>query len=336
MHIRSTRMLMGIVLGATVAALLVGAMGTSATPRAEAAGVFARRQATRTPTALPATPTPTSTPVAAGGPRIAGCPTLPADNIWNARVDHLPVHPLSASYISSIGASVGLHPDFGTVYNGAPNGIPFISVPGSQPRVAVSFTYADESDPGPYPIPANAPIEGGPSFTGDGSWTAGSGAVFPLTSDALRPAGWTSADAAGLPTLPGLVRYDEVSAGSIAHAVRFTAQVTQRAYVWPARHFASSNTSTSVPPMGTRLRLKSSVDISHFSAANQVILRALQEYGMILADNGSNLFISGAPDSRWDDSDLGNLHQIIGSNLEVVDTSALEIDPNSGQAKPAP
>ena len=153
-----------------------------------------------------------------------------------------------------------------------------------------------------------------------------------LRSDALRPSGWTSADAAGLPILPGLVRYDEVSAGSIAHALRFTASVTQRAFVWPARHFASSNTSQSVPPMGTRLRLKSSVDISGFSPANQVILRALQTYGMILADNGSNLFISGAPDSRWDDDDLGQLRQIVGSNLEVVDASSLQVDPDSGQA----
>jgi hypothetical protein len=270
------------------------------------------------------------------------------------------VHALSASYMASIGATVGLHPDFGTVWNGAPNGIPFVSVPGSQPRAGVSFTYADESDPGPYPIPSDAPIEGGPNSSGDrhvlvvdrdacvlyemfdahpqsdGSWTAGSGAVFPLTSNALRPRGWTSADAAGLPILPGLVRYDEVSAGSIAHALRFTASVTQRAFVWPAGHFASSNTNASVPPMGIRVRLKSSVDISRFSATNQVILTALQTYGMILADNGSSLFISGAPDPRWDDDDLANLRQIVGSNLEVVDESSLQIDPDSGQARQAP
>ena len=289
--------------------------------------------------------------------RIGACPLLPADNIWNTRVDQLPVSPNSASYLASIGASVGLHPDFGTVWNGAPNGIPFVTVPGSQARVPVSFTYADESDPGPYPIPSDAPIEGGPSSTGDrhvlvvdrdacvlyelwsaypqadGSWSAGSGAVFPLTSNALRPSGWTSADAAGLPILPGLVRYDEVSAGSIGHALRFTAAVTQRAFVWPARHFASSNTSPSVPPMGTRLRLKASVDISHFSPSNQVILQALKTYGMILADNGSNLFVSGAPDSRWDDADLGSLRQIVGSDFEVVDASSLQISPDSGQAR---
>ena len=288
---------------------------------------------------------------------LAGCQMLPADNIWNTPIDQLPVHPLSASYLSSIGNAVGLHADFGTVYNGAPNGIPYTDVPDSQPRVPISFTYADESDPGPYPIPPDVPIEGGPNSTGDrhvivvdrdqcvlyemwnaypqadGSWTAGSGAIFPLTSDALRPSGWTSADAAGLPILPGLVRYDEVSTGTIAHALRFTAKVTQRAYVWPARHFASSNTSTSVPPMGTRLRLKASVDISGFSATDQVILRALQTYGMILADNGSNLFISGAPDPRWDDADLANLRHIVGSELEVVDASALQVDPDTGQAQ---
>lgn len=271
-------------------------------------------------------------------------------------MDTLPVSPLSASYVSSIGASAGLHPDFGTVWNGAPNGIPFVTVPGSQPRVAVQFTYADESDPGPYPIPQNAPVEGGPGSTGDRhvlvldrdacvlyelysgysnsdrSWSAGSGAIFPLSSNTLRPAGWTSADAAGLPILPGLVRYDEVAAGSIAHALRFTAAVTQRAYVWPARHYASTNTSSSVPPMGTRVRLKSSFDISRFSPTNQVILQALKTYGMLLADNGSNWFVSGAPDSRWNDGDLALLHQIVGNNLEVVDTSSLMIDPNSGQA----
>lgn len=288
---------------------------------------------------------------------LGGCPVLPADNIWNTRIDGLPVSASSASYIGSIGGSVGMHPDFGTVWDGAPNGIPFVIVGSGQARVPVSFDYADESDPGPYPVPADAPIEGGPSSTGDrhvlvvdsgacklyemyaarrnadGSWHAGSGAVFALTSDALRPAGWTSTDAAGLPILPGLIRYDEVAAGRIAHALRFTAQVTQKAYVWPARHFASSNTSPAVPPMGTRVRLKASVDISTFSPANQVILQALKTYGMLLADNGSNWYLSGAPDPSWDDSDLAKLHQIVGSNLEVVDTSSLMVAPNSGQAR---
>jgi hypothetical protein len=310
---------------------------------------------TSTLAALPtATAPPTPVP---GGPSLGGCPLQPTDNIWNTRIDTLPASPLSASYVASIGSGTGLHPDFGTVWNGAPNGIPFVIVPPGQPRVPVSFTYADESDPGPYPIPANAPIEGGSASSGDrhvlvvdsgacklyelysaypnadGSWSAGSGAVFPLTSDALRPAGWTSADAAGLPILPGLIRYDEVAAGRIAHALRFTAAITQKAYVWPARHVASSNTSTAVPPMGTRVRLKASVDISHYSPANQVILQALKTYGMLLADNGSNWYLSGAPDARWNDSDLALLHQVVGGNLEVVDTSTLMVAPNSGQAR---
>jgi hypothetical protein len=287
---------------------------------------------------------------------LGGCAVLPADNVWNARVDTLPTSSMSANYIASIGGSVGLHPDFGTVWNGAPNGIPFVVGPAAQPR-AVSFTYADESDPGPYPIPTNASIEGGPNSTGDrhvlvvdtdacklyelysaypnpdGSWKAGSGAVYPLSSDALRPAGWTSADAAGLPILPGLIRYDEVAAGRIGHALRFTAAVTQKAYVWPARHAASSNTSPLVPPMGTRERLKGSTDISHFSPANQVILQALKTYGMFLADNGSNWFLSGAPDPRWDDGDLAVLHQIVGANLEVVDESSLMDTPDSGRVR---
>ena len=300
-------------------------------------------------------PSPSPTPVTSA-PTVGGCPALPADNIWNTRIDGLSISSLSSSYIASMG-SAGLHPDFGTVWNGAPNGIPFVVVPGTQPPAPVSFTYADESDPGPYPIPSNAPIEGGPNSTGDrhvlvvdtgacklfelysaypqadGSWSAGSGAVFSLGSDALRPAGWTSADAAGLPILPGLVRYDEVAAGRIQHALRFTAVVTQKAYVWPARHYASSNTSTSVPPMGTRVRLKASVDLSSFSPANQVILQALKTYGMLLADNGSNWYVSGAPDSRWNDSDLAALHLIGGGSFEVVDATSLMIDPNSGQAR---
>jgi len=242
-------------------------------------------------------------------------------------------------------ATANLHPDFGTVWNGAPNGIPYIVVAGNQAAVPIAFTaFGSQSDPGPYPVPANAPVEGGPSGTGDrhvlvidrdnwklyemyrafpvnggASWNCDSGAVFDLNSNALRPAGWTSADAAGLPIFPGLVRYDEVfEQQEIRHAIRFTAQTTRRAYVSPARHWASSNTSVDRPPMGMRVRLKASVDISSYSPAMQVILRALKKYGMILADNGSNWFISGAPDPRWNDSDLNTLKLIKGSNFEVV------------------
>jgi hypothetical protein len=288
---------------------------------------------------------------------VAGCPAFPHDHILNARVDALPVHPRSADYIASIGSTVGLFADFGSgLYEGAPIGIPFTTVPGTQPRVPVSFEVADESDPGPYPVPSDAPIEGGPASTGDrhvlvvdrdncllyelfaavpqsdGSWTAYSGAVFDLRSHALRRAGDTSADAAGLPILAALARFEEVQAGGIHHALRFTARTTQRAFVWPARHFASSNTSPAVPPMGQRFRLKASVDISGFPPQARIILQALKTYGLILADNGSNWFINGVPDEGWDNDDLRTLRQIKGSDFEAVDVSGLTIHPESGQA----
>ena len=279
------------------------------------------------------------------GASLRGNVPFPADNPWNQDISNAPVDPNSNNLIASIGTNVNLHPDFGTFYNGAPNGIPYIVVAGTQPRVPINFLlYDDESDPGPYPVPPDAPIEGGPSSTGDrhvividrdnwklyemgnsyplnggASWNASGGATFDLNSNALRPAGWTSADAAGLPIFPGLVRYDEVfELGEINHALRFTAQITRRAYVSPARHFASNNTDPNRPPMGMRVRLKASFNISTFSPRIQVILRALKKYGMFLADNGSNWFISGAPDPRWDDDELRALKTIAGSNFEVV------------------
>ena len=268
---------------------------------------------------------------------------FPADNPWNTDISGYPVHPLSSQFIASIGAGGHLHPDFGTVWDGAPNGIPYIVVAGDQARVPVNFYYPSESDPGPYPIPADAPIEGGPSSTGDrhviildathrmlyelydahpagDHWEAGSGAIFDLTSNALRPEGWTSADAAGLPMLPGLVRYDEVASGEITHALRFTVDETQEAYIHPATHYASSDTNTSLPPMGLRLRLRAGYDISGFPAEVQVILRALKKYGMIVADNGSSWYISGAPDPRWSDDELHMLSQVPGSAFEAVYT----------------
>jgi len=298
---------------------------------------------------------------AQGAPTIAGCPIFPADNVWNTPIDHLPVDSNSTAYISSIGANAGLHPDFGTVWEGAPIGIPYNIVPGTQPKVDITFDYSDESDPGPYPIPPDAEIEGGDEFSGDrhvlvldedncilyetfyawpqpdGSWWAGSGAVYDLHSNALRPSGWTSADAAGLPILPGLVRYDEVASGEITHALRFTVQRTRKAFIWPARHYASSLTSTNYPPMGQRFRLKAGFDISGFSPEVQVILRALKKYGMILADNGSNWYISGVPDSRWDDDTLvGELKLVKGSDFEAVDVSSLMVSPDSGQVDSTP
>jgi uncharacterized protein (TIGR03437 family) len=290
---------------------------------------------------------------------VGNCPTFPSDNIWNIAVDGLPLDANSSAYVATIGASSHVHADFGSgLWDGGPIGIPYIVV-NNAPRVPVVFGYADESDPGPYPIPANAPIEGGAGSTGDrhvlvvdqasctlyelyaaypqanGSWQAGSGAIFDLRANWLRPAGWTSADAAGLPILAGLVRYDEVLAGEIRHAIRFTVPQTRKAYVWPARHYASSRTGAQYPPMGQRFRLRADFDISGFSATNQVILRALKKYGMILADNGSAWFISGAPDERWNNDDLHQLDRVKGSDFEAVDVSSLMVDPNSAQARTA-
>lgn len=290
-------------------------------------------------------PPPEPTPDLGPGASFHGKQLFPPDNAWNEDVSNSPLDPNSNNIIAGIGANTGLHPDFGTVWNGAPNGIPYIVVAGSQPKVPLTWTaYGDESDPGPYPIPPDAPIEGGPNSTGDRhvlvidrdnwklyelgyafpinggiSWNANCGAVFDLDSNALRPAGWTSADAAGLPIFPGLVRYDEVfEQQEIRHAIRFTAQITRRAYVAPARHWASTNTSVDRPPMGMKVRLKASFDISGFTPAMQVILRAMKKYGMILADNGSNWYFSGAPDMRWNDNELNQLKTLKGSNFEVV------------------
>lgn len=267
---------------------------------------------------------------------------FPADNPWNQPVDAALLDPNSAAIIANIGATKAFHPDFGANWNGGPFGIPYVVVSGTQARVPVSFEYADESDPGPYPVPPNPPIEGGASSTGDrhilivdrgawklyelfaaypqssGSWHAGSGAIFDLNSNALRPAGWTSADAAGLPILPGLVRYDEVAVGEITHALRFTVSVTRRAYIPPARHWASSNTDPLRPPMGMRVRLKASFNISAYPARVQVILRALKKYGMIVADNGSDWYLSGVADARWSDAEINTLKQLHGSDFEVV------------------
>jgi hypothetical protein len=280
-------------------------------------------------------------------PSAPGCEIFPPNNPWNQRVDRLPVAKNSSRLITSIGTDVVVHPDFGTVYNGAPNGIPFVVVSNRTRRVPVHFGYADESDKGPYPIPRNAPIEGGPSSDGDrhvividrgnctdyelfdahphgggASWTAGSGAIFNLRSNHLRPAGWTSADAAGLPIFPGLARYDEVARGVIDHALRFTAPCTAPSYVYPARHEASTCRGF-YPPMGTRVRLKASVNISRLPLQARVVAQALKTYGLILADNGSPWYISGAPNPRWNDDALHQLDELTGRDFEVVDTSSL-------------
>jgi hypothetical protein len=283
-------------------------------------------------------------------PGAPDCPIFPRWNDWNQRVDHLPVTQDSSTIIASIGLNDHLHADFGSgLWNGSPIGIPVTIVNASTPRSAVSFDYDDESDPGPYPIPADVRIEGGSDRhailvdrdacmlyelfalerTQSGGWHAGSGAIWNLDSNEVRPEGWTSADAAGLPILPGLARWGEVAQGRIDHALRFTVSQTRRAYIWPARHYASSSTDPSLPPMGLRVRLKAGYDISAFPPQSRVILQALKEYGMIVADNGSDWYVSGVANPGWSNDDLHSLHQVPGSAFEVVDSSLL-IEPLAG------
>ena len=298
-------------------------------------------------------PGPKPGPTPPSGPSLEGCPVFPEDHAWNTPVADLPVHPSSADWIQRIGLEQGLHPDFGSgTWEGKRIGIPFNVAEGGEPRVTFTFDYADESDAGPYPVPQDAQVEEGDDRhllvldksrcilyelfnvrqTASG-WAAGSGAVFDLNGYALRPDGWTSADAAGLAILPGLVRYDEVAAGEIRHALRFTAGRTSAAHLWPARHHAASGDPED-PPMGMRLRLRADFDTRGFSPEVRVILEALQTYGMILADNGSDWFISGVPDERWNNDTLvSELSQVKGSDFEAVDTSSLMLDPDSGRSR---
>ena len=279
------------------------------------------------------------------GSGTGGCVLFPKSNPWRENVSKLPLSPLSSTYIATIGAGIDLHPDFGSNLT---YGIPYVVVPASQPKVAIHFTaYGAQSDKGPYPVPAGAPVEGGASSTGDrhvlvlqsgscklyelysaqpnanGSWNAGSGAVFNLRSNKLRPNGWTSADAAGLPIFAGLIRYDEIQRGYINHAIRFTVPRTQAGFIHPATHFASSSTDPSLPPMGLRLRLKASFDITHFPRVARIILRAMKTYGLILADNGSPWYFQGATDPRWNDNALDTLKSVPGGAFEVVATGPI-------------
>jgi hypothetical protein len=279
---------------------------------------------------------------------LAGCPVLPRTNVWNKRVDALPLHPRSAEIVAAIGADDHVHADFGSgLWNGGPIGIPVTIVRSTAPRAYPVFRYADESDRGPYRIPRTVKIEGGPGATGDrhalvlnrdtcklfelfalrrrgeGRWRAGSGAIFDLRSNRLRPAGWTSADAAGLPILPGLARHAEIRRGFIDHALRFTVERTRRAYVYPARHFANDLTDPDLPPMGMRFRLRADFPVDDYPRQARIVLVALKRYGMILADNGSNWFVSGVPSPRWSNDQLHSLQGVTGADFEVVDTSGL-------------
>ena len=291
-----------------------------------------------------ALPAPASAAVTVPG--APACSVFPASNVWNKRVDTLPVRADSERIKRTIGLTAYLHPDFSDS-DADGYGIPYQVVDAGTPTHSVTFTWPDESDAGPYPIPDVPRIEGGSDRhilmldkdacrlyelyaahkLPDGTWNAGSGAIWDLGSNALRPAGWTSADAAGLPILPGLVRYDEVAAGAIYHALRFTAPTTRKAYIYPARHYASDLTSAAQPPMGLRVRLKATVDISHFGPQAQVLLTALKQYGMILADNGSPWYVTGAPAAGWDDDDMHQLQTLHGSDFEVVETSNLRNGP---------
>ena len=292
---------------------------------------------------------PSATPDLGIGASLNGARPFPDNNAWNMDVSRFPVHPNSANLIASMGANTGLHPDFGTFWQGSPIGIPYVVVSGAQQPVPVEFIWwPEQSDPGPYPIPANAPVEGGPASDGDrhvltidrdswklyetyysfpvnggASWSAGSGAAWDLRSNKLRPLDWTSADAAGLAIFPGLVRRDEVvQMAEIRHALRFTAVTTRTSYVYPATHHAGSTSNVNAPPMGLRVRLRSSFNINNpnFSPNVRVILRAMQKYGMILADNGSNWYVTGTHDPLWNDDELSVLSQVKGSDFEAVQT----------------
>ena len=289
-------------------------------------------------------------------PGAPACSVFPSNNVWHADVSKLPVNSHSSAWLSSMnGSSTRLHPDFGPS-GGFPYGIPYDVVSSSHAKVYLTFDYADESDKGPYPFDGNTKIEGGQNAGGDrhaimidsgtcklyelydahysssGS-TAGSGAIWSLTSNALRPAGWTSADAAGLPIFPGLVRVDEVQAGNVDHAIRVTAQQTDRSYIWPARHQAGAANNPNLPPMGARFRLKAGYDISPFRADTQTILRAMKKYGLIVADNGSNWYFQGNAENGWNTSMLDQLKTVPASAFEAVDESSLMVSSDSGQIK---
>jgi len=290
----------------------------------------------------------------AGVPRIGGCEMFPANNIWNTRVDGLPVHARSNDWVNSIGRTTAFHMDFGSgTWDGGPIGIPYNLANAVTPTYTLAFDYAGESDPGPYPIPDSPLMEYGSDHhiltvntsncrlfeiyhaaLASGTWSGGSGAIWDLGSNALRPAGWTSADAAGLPILPGLARYDEIAAGEINHALRFTVENTN-GYIWPARHLTADDPgSPQIPPLGARFRLKAAVDISGYPATMQVLLRAMKTYGIILADNGSDWYVGGVPDERWNNDDLHLLDVLTGNDFEAVDSSVLMMDPDSGAVGP--
>ena len=298
-------------------------------------------------------PSPTQTELPGPAVQITNCDSFPANNFWNAAIDQLPVHAMSEQWIESIGSGESLHMDFGSgSWDGGPIGIPYnLIADAGETKFSLQFEYAGESDPGPYPIPANPQVEYGSdhhillvepgtctlyeiyaAHFADGQWSGGSGAIWNLGENDLRPADWTSADAAGLPIFPGLARYAEITSGEITHALRFTAEDTA-GYIWPARH-QTSDAKMGIPPMGARFRLKAGYDISGFPPEEQIILRAMKKYGLVLADNGSNWYVSGAPAEGWDNEKLHLLDVLRGADFEAIDTARMMVDLNSGEVRP--
>ncbi|WP_212829421.1 hypothetical protein [Catellatospora sp. TT07R-123] len=332
---------------ALITTALLGACGTAPDPQPT---FVAAPSASAAAASAVASPAASPSPAAAA----AACGVFPADNVWRLDVSKLPVHASSAAYVRSIGADAHMHPDFGSgLWEGAPIGIPVTTVKPGQAKVKVTFEYAGESDKGPYPVPADAKVEGGRGSDGDrhvilydpaackvyelyaaypngSGWRAGSGAIFDLRSNRLRPAGWTSADAAGLSVFAGLVRYDEIAKGRIDHALRITVPRSRDTYLWPARHAASDRSDASLPPMGLRLRLKAGVDVSKFPKQARIVAEAMKTYGVIVADNGSPWYLSGAPDERWSNDALRALKDLQGSDFEAVDVGKLAGDRDSG------
>ncbi|WP_130512361.1 hypothetical protein [Krasilnikovia cinnamomea] len=360
MRVRAAVVAAAILLAATACdngpSRVADAPAPTAAPSASgptAASAAAAGSASAAPADSPKGPAPSTKPVATAQ---GACDPVPAGSYWRADVSRLPRHPRSATYVASIGKGAALTADFGSgQWDGGPIGIPVTVAKAGTPRVPVRFEYADESDPGPYPIPRNPKIEGGPAATGDrhiivydpaacrayelfdahpagSGWRAGSGAVYNLRSQRLRPDGWTSADAAGLPVLAGLVRYEEVAAGHVDHALRITVPRSQAAHVWPARHHAGRR-DAALPPMGLRLRLRAGVDPNRFPPQARPIVRALQRYGAIVADNGSAWYVSGTPDARWNNDQLHALKRLTGADFEAVDASGLMVDRNSAAAR---
>ena len=356
-------MVLLVVLALVIAACVPGATGKKSKKskkKRKAAPVATAPAFAPAPQPIPVpagqAPAPAANPGTPAASAIGGCPLMPANSFWHADISRLPVHPQSAAWVNSSGAGSWMHMDFGSgLWNGGPIGIPVTVTSGNVPPVPIAFQYHTESDAGPYPLPSWTAIEGGSGASGDrhaivvdtstclsyelynahpgSTWLAGSGAIFNLTSNAMRPLGWTSADAAGLPILPGLVRYDEVAAGVVDHAIRIAVPRTRNSYIWPASHQAGSSNDPNLPPMGAWFRLRADADLSGLSYQARVIAEAMQRHGLVVADNGAPWHVIGVPDERWNNQQLHELHRFVGANLEAVDASSISVSPNSYEVR---